>query len=253
MAKTVDRSLDILFALSETESSIPVGQLASIVDIPISTLYRMLQLLEQRGLVRRCGGGSFGLGPAMIELGRAARHQMAYDLTSVSVPVMKMLSQQTGETIILTVPSAFGAVCVEVVDSPKPIRLSFEKGRVLPYHAGASAVMLLAYQNKDVIQHVLDAGEKNTYANGSIFNKDEFLQVLEESRQRGYIITRGEVDPGAVGISAPIFADSNQVVAALTVAGPADRFGQDRIPGLIENLIRSTQQIQDDLIGSVPA
>src|SRR5690606_19846761 len=55
--QTLARALDILFALAEAESTLSVSEIAERVSIPESTTYRLLQTLEQNGVVERRAKG----------------------------------------------------------------------------------------------------------------------------------------------------------------------------------------------------
>jgi IclR family KDG regulon transcriptional repressor len=236
-----------LFALAKGESGLTVGQLAATIDLPISTVYRFLQALEQRGLVRRCGENNYGLGPTVFNLSRAALKQIASDLPSVALPQMQLLTQRTGETSILAVPSEMGAICVQVVHSSKPIHFSFEIGRVLPYHAGATAVTLLAHLDDATAQRVIASNNGIHYAHGGPVDFDTLARTLQQCRQQGYIITRGEVDPNATGIGVPIFNHQGTIMATLTLAGPTDRFSTDSAPNFINQVKKTAHEIQIQL------
>ena len=203
--------------------------------------------LEQRGLVRRSGVASYGLGPALINLSRVALKQIAAELPTIALPFMQLLTQNTGETVILAVPSDLGAICVEVVHSPKTIRYAFEKGRILPYHAGATAVTLLAYLDDLTIRRVIEANEESYYAHGGKLAPETLERTIQSCRSKGFVITSGEVDQGATGIGAPIFDQHGKILAALTLAGPSDRFDSDSMPALIDQVKQTAKDIQEYL------
>lgn len=247
MPKVIGRSMDILFTLAEVETGLSISQLATAVDYPLSTVYRLLRELEQRGLVRRSGEGTYGLGPALISLSRVALKQIAAELPSISLPFMQLLTQSTGETTILAVPSDLGAICVEIVLSPKPLHYGFEKGRILPYHAGATAVALLAYLDDMTVKRVIEANKESYYADGGQVSPDALESVIKRCRSEGYIVTRGEVDQGATGVGVPIFGQHGKLLAALTLAGPTDRFDVETLPTLINQVKQCAKDIQEKL------
>ena len=247
MTKVIDRSSDILFALAEVETGLPVSQLATRINLPLSTVYRLLRPLEQRGLVRRFGEGNYSLGPILISLSRAALKQIAAELPSIALPFMQQLAQETGETTMLAVPSDLGAICVEVVQSPKPIRYAFEKGRILPYHAGATAITLLAFLDAITIKQVIEDHKNSYYADGGIITPETLKSNINNCRAKGYSHTNGEVDPGATGIGVPIFDQHEKILASLTLAGPTDRFESDDLAGLIEKVKHCAKEIQECL------
>ena len=51
-----------------------------------------------------------------------------------------------------------------------------------------------------------------------------------------YAISRGELEDGLSVVAVPVLAGSGATVAALAVAGPRDRFGDQKIPELVRAL-----------------
>lgn len=247
MARVIGRSIDILFALANVETGLSVSQLTSAIDYPLSTVYRLLRELEQHGLVRRGGEGTYSLGPGLIRLSRIALKQIGADLPAISLPYMQSLTQTTGETAMLAVPSDLGAICVEIVLSPKPLHYGFEKGRMLPYHAGATAVTLLAYLDDITVKRIIESIKKTSYAHGGPVSPEILEKTIKRCRLEGYIVTRGEVDPGATGIGVPIFDQRGRILAALTLAGPTERFDMETISTLIDQVKQCAKDIQEKL------
>lgn len=243
--KALNRGLDILFALAESSALLSVEEIAQRTSIPESTTYRLLQTLEERGLVQRHGRGQVGMGSALLALARATRKQIETDLVEIARPYMRDLTARTGETSLLNFRLGMNAVCVESIDSDTPVRLHFEKGNVFPLHSGASALALLAYLESDVIEQIVTANEGAQYAHGGEVTREGLVRAIERIRRDGYAVTVGERDAWAAGVAAPIRGVQGQVLASLCLAGPKDRFSEDVLPGLIEDVMGASRAIED--------
>jgi DNA-binding IclR family transcriptional regulator len=211
--QTLNRALDILFALSEANETLSVSEIAEKVSIPESTTYRFLQTLEQNGIVERKGKSQIGLGMRILDLARSLSQQAHRELLPLALPIMEQLTRQSQETSVLFVRSGMSCVCIQNVRSQGLLQFAVENGRVLPLISGASGKCILAYESDSFIKRLLDTLE----------SPNEQLELAEECkliRERGYSITHGEVDPDIFAISAPVFDAHNLIVASLSLAGP---------------------------------
>ena len=121
-------------------------------------------------------------------------------------------------------------------------------GRITPWHAGAAGKLHLAFLPKEKIQKILSQGLPR-YTERTITDPALLLQELEQIRKQGYAFTIGELDPGVAAITAPIFDARQNVVAAISIGGPASRFTDERLPTLIREVRWAAQEISLRLLG----
>ncbi|HZO76313.1 MAG TPA: IclR family transcriptional regulator [Ktedonobacteraceae bacterium] len=239
---TTDRTIDVLLLFNEQQPVLTAEEISERLKMPRSTTYRYLQSLRSYGLVEENdSSGGFRLGLAVLRLARTARQGM--DLSTVSLPLMQELVAQTGETALLTRRTDAYVVCIERVESQHRVRLSYERGQVLPLHAGASAKVLLAYLAPEEIEAILRTGPFPRYTEQTVTDPDVLRTQLESIRTRGYAMSEGEVDDGVRGVAAPIFDTQKRVIAGLSVAGPAFRINQAVLPGVIQAVQETAKRI----------
>lgn len=63
-------------------------------------------------------------------------------------------------------PTGGQAICLEYIESPRPVRLSFERGRVMPLYAGAASKILLAFLDDRERKRTLAAAEGAVWKTG---------------------------------------------------------------------------------------
>lgn len=246
--QTLDRSLDILFLVAGSAEPLSVSDIAGRCGVAESTSYRLVQALQNRGLLRREARRQVTLGPALFDLARAAFAQIGGDLPKLALPLMEELVRRTGETSFLTVRVGLEVVCIESVESSRGVRVAFGKGQIAPLYAG-SAIALLAHLEEGLIDRVISANEGKRYANGDTVTREHIKEVIARLRAEGHVVTVGEVDPDATGIGTPIFGGGNRAVAALSLAGPSSRLEGVVLPGLIEEARRTAREIGARLAG----
>ncbi|MBV9898672.1 MAG: IclR family transcriptional regulator [Chloroflexi bacterium] len=221
---TAERAIDVLLLFDEEHPFLTASDIARRLDMPRSTTYRYIQTLRSYNLIEEDARGGFRLGTRIFQLGRIARQGLGY--VDVARSYMEQLAALTGEVVLLTRRSGSQVVCVERVegDPRHPIRLSYERGHVLPLHAGASAKVLLAFSDpaeNDAVLSTIEALPR--YTERTVTDRAALARQLERIRADGYALSAGEVDEGVRGIAAPIFQADGRVAAGLSLVGPQFR------------------------------
>jgi DNA-binding IclR family transcriptional regulator len=134
---------------------VTAAEVASDLGTSRSATYRCLQSLKTYGLLEDDPNG-FRLGPTILELARLARK--GFGLSEIALPIMRDLVTTTNETVLLTRRHYDRVVTLEREEPARTtIRLSYERGQVLPIHAGASAKVLIAFADAAEIDRILAA------------------------------------------------------------------------------------------------
>ena len=230
--QALERGLAVLGTVAAASSSLSIAEIAAALDMPESSAYRVVQALRRCGLLSRVGRSGVRMGPAVFSLARSAQRQVADDIPMIALPFMKVLVESTGETAILTVPYGLDVVCVETVEGPQPLHVSFPKHSVTPLYAG-SAVAALAHLDARLAGLVTASARGHLYADGQAVTEEHLRQQTAVVRERGYVVSRGEVDARATSVGVPLFEGVGHCVAAMSVAAPTDRVTDDVLTSLI--------------------
>lgn len=222
---TADRALDILLLFTDETNSLTGAEIAQALGVARSTGYRYLQSLLKRSLVEE-DAGRYRLGPRVFELARVAR--AGFGLVEVARPAMVELAEETHHTVLLTRRSGTHAVCVDAVESSRPVRISYRVGHVTPLNAGAAAQVLLAWEDSRVVDEVLRGAEWARFTDRTITDSATMAERLKRIRARGMAIAQGELDPDIVGVAAPIFDSNSTVRAAVSIAAVSSRYQSKR-------------------------
>ena len=202
--QTLDRAITILDALARSGPA-TLADLVRETGLPRPTAHRLAVALERHGLVVRDRGGRFRLGGRLVGWGAAAGAGLA--LVEPARAVLERLTAQTGESAQLYVREGDQRVCVATHERPTGLRDTVALGAMMPLTKGSGGRVLLAW-----------APDRDR------FEVDP--EVLATVRRTGWAATVGEREPGVASVSAPVKV-GGEVVAALGVSGPAERFGTD--------------------------
>lgn len=217
---TADRALDILLLFNENKLVWTGAEIADRIGVARSTGYRYMQSLVNTGFIEEAVGG-FRLGPRIFELARLAR--AGTSLTDIALPAMRSLVDTVGETALLTRRSGRFVVCLELVEASRAVRLSYERGHVLPINAGAAAEVLLAWAPPDEVASVLNAAPLERFTAKTLIDPGRLQARLAQIRKDGVAISQGELDEQILGVAAPIYNSRGDVTAAVSVAALASR------------------------------
>lgn len=182
------------------------------------------------------------MGPAVFSLARSAQRQVSDDIPMIALPFMKTLVETTGETAILTVPYGLDVVCLETVEGPQPLRVSFPKLSVTPLYAG-SAVAALAHLDVRLAGLVTASARGQRYADGRAVTEEHLKRQMAAVREQGFIVSKGEVDSHATSVGVPLFEGAGHCVAAMSVAAPTERVTEDVVATLVRAAVTAGEAI----------
>jgi DNA-binding IclR family transcriptional regulator len=243
---TADRAVQLLLLYDDNRPTLSAAEVAEHLGMSRSTTYRYLQSLRAAGLLEEDPAtASFRLGPRIFALARVARRGLG--LSELATPTMRHLVAETGETVLLTCRSGSHVICVEREESTHHLRLSYERGQVLPVHAGASAVILLAWLEPAELDRILAETRLDQFTEATITDPNVLRARLSEIRKLGYAVTYGERDPGVVGIAAPIWNEKGRVAAGLSVVIPSHRVSEAKLQDTISAVRAHADEISERL------
>jgi DNA-binding IclR family transcriptional regulator len=243
--QSVDRAISILEILSQRREA-GVSEIAVELGVHKSTAFRLLGALESRGLVEQAEDrGKYRLSFGIIRLagGVAAR----LDLTQQGRPVCQRLAEDIGETVNLAVARSHYAVNLDQVRGTSSVTVHNWVGQLTPLHATSSGKVLLAHFDDRHRAQVIQAAGLESYTPNTITSADVLEKQLEEARRRGYAMTLEELEIGLNAIAAPIRSYDGEVVAAVSVSGPAYRFSEERMRELTPALMAGAADISHRL------
>jgi DNA-binding IclR family transcriptional regulator len=196
----VDRALSVLGVFSAATPVLGLADIAALTQMHKSTVLRLLASLEHAYLIQRQPDGRYALGGGIVRLHQV--YAASFSLESVIMPALRELVMQTKESAAFHVRQGDHRICLHRVDSPRPVRDHIRPGDLLPLNRGAGGRIITAYSG----------------APGPMYARIRREQV---------VVLVGDRIPEIAGIAAPVFGASGELLGALTLTMPADRFKAD--------------------------
>jgi DNA-binding IclR family transcriptional regulator len=94
------------------------------------------------------------------------------------------------------------------------------------------------------LKRLFDQHAKEIKAAGLGYNWEVFKKTLGAIRRAGVCVTRGEVDPGRVGIAAPIFGSDGSVLGSLSSVLPANRADENLVGRIVPLTSAGAREIE---------
>ena len=242
---TADRALEILLMFDDEQPVVSAGEVATRFGMGRSTAYRYLSSLRAQGLLMEAVDGGFRLGPRIFTLARIARR--GFSILQISEPHLQRLLAQTRETVLLTQRNGDELIVIECLESPGPLRISYERGRVLPTPASAAAKVFMAFGPEADSTRILKRRKPIQYTSQTITDPARIAETLADVRTRGYAVNVNEVDEGVAAVAVPIFASSGQVTHSLSIVAPTSRTDVVRLRDLAAMAKSSADQINSEI------
>lgn len=246
MIQSLLRSMELLEVLKEENRSFSIAELSDSMNLPPSTIHRILQTFcEKKYVIRDDRSHTYRLGPALIPLGKAAARGIR--LQDAAHPILTELSARTKEDSYLVIPVENKGLVIEKVDGPHHLRVVEEFGYEMYLHCGAIRKVLLAYQSQDFIDEYFRTIIERDHA----FPRTDsrlLREELDRIRQSGYAITHGEYVTDAVGIGAPIFSSEGSLAGSIGIIAPNSRISDDAHLAFQRELVqKAAAELSSDL------
>jgi len=238
-------AIRVLRCFSKQEPELRLTEISRRLGLSKSNTHRIVSILAEEGLLYRDpGSGRYRLGLGLFELG--ARALRSVDLGPLPLPVMSELWRRTGETVLLGVLEADEVVYIQRIESPRLLRISHAGNPRAPIHCTGTGKAILAWRSEAEIARVIRRGLP-AYTERTITDPERFRRHLAEVRRLGYAVSDQEREVGTRSVAAPVRDATGAVVAALTVAAPAQRLPRAQIPALAALVMDAARRLSEQL------
>jgi DNA-binding IclR family transcriptional regulator len=205
-SQTLDRGLTVLSLLATHSDGLTAAELADELSTARAVVYRLLRTLEAHRLIGRIDT-RYVLGIGVAELASKLRPR----LQATVLPILRRLSEETNSTTLLSVADGDQALILLTEEPTRSMfHLALRQGARHPLDVGADGVAILA-------------GRPAAQSDGS---------EVKLARRRGYALTVGALQSGAVGVAAPI-KTSDWATASIGVVQLGVEVSDPRIPELV--------------------
>jgi len=242
---SVKNAVKILKSFSGSKPNLKVSQLATKLGLSKSTVSRILSTLAIEGFVQKNPkDNSYQLGLAVLTLGGIVTSHL--DVHKEATPVLNKVVMKTGETAHLAILDGLDTIYIHKEECNHPVRILTHIGRRNPSYCISSGKVLLAFNDEQLVEEVIQNGLKK-FANNTITDPDKLRNELEMIRKQGFATSSEEITIGTRSVAAPIRDWRGKVVSAVTVVGPLQRMQDYKIPSIARIVMEAGKEASERL------
>lgn len=238
----LERGLRLLGEFSRDSRTLGAPELARRLDLPRSTVFRLLSTLETLGFLERTGSGNdYRLGMAVLRLG--FEYLSSLELTELGQPVLARLCDEIRYPCNLVVRDGRSIVYVAKVTPPTPFVSAVHIGTRLPAHATVLGRILLEDLTLPELRALYPEEHLEAFSDSTPKTVLELFDMVEVDRQRGYVLGEGFYEASISTIAAPVRDESGHIVAALGATIPSGHIESDRLDELVQRVRTSADEL----------
>ncbi|MBX9824965.1 MAG: IclR family transcriptional regulator [Xanthobacteraceae bacterium] len=259
---SLKRMLAVFDVFTPEEPGLTAEAIMARLNYTRGTGYRYIRELTTAGFLTRTAG-KYSLGPRIIELDFFIRQNDPR--LQVVQPLMRAVSDRLECDTLWT--NFFGdhVVVAHHEKGAAPLTVSYGRGRRMPLFRGAGSKVILAALPAGQLKRLFVDNSNEIAAAGLGNSWKEFRSGMAAIRRSRFFVSKAELEPGNVGVAAPIASDAPNPPGSLVLVFSEKRHATadeakivqitmevaDQISGLIAN--STSPQIVTDLLKKKPA
>jgi len=231
---SADRVFDII-ELVRNRDGVTASTVAEEIDSATSTAYQYLRTIEDNGFLVE-EDGKFYLSLRFLDYGgHAINRQQAHDLAKAKV---KELAESTGERAQYVVPQDGEGVVLHIISESQAVKTGVRIGTRVPLHASAAGKAILAFLPERELFDIIEHGKLEQYTEHTITDPDQLLAELEDIRDEEVAFNDQEQMDRLRAVGVPVRDPNNEIIGALSVAAPSNRFIGETFTKEMPDLLR---------------
>jgi DNA-binding IclR family transcriptional regulator len=228
----VGKALGLLVLLGDEPRGASAAEISRRADLPFSTTYRLLGSLTRDGFVDyEPDGRRYHLGLRIFQLGQAVSNHHGF--AGTALPVLRKVTEQTGEATILSVRDGIHHLTVNKVDGPQTFRVTSDPGFLGALHTTSVGKALVAFAEDEDREKLLEELPLEPLTTLSITDRDAFRAEIDKVRRQGYAVMDEENELGMRAIAVPVFNSQGTAFASLATAAPVFRLSLEAMEALV--------------------
>jgi DNA-binding IclR family transcriptional regulator len=244
--QSVQRAIDILECFDYEKKELSLSEISEALNLNPSTVHGILLTLQMNEYIEKLPEKTkYKLGIKLIEKGTMVLDSL--DLRDIVRPYLELLTNKFKETSHLCI---YRNNTLYVIDKLESLLSTFfmtsEVGLKIPLHSSASGKLILAYLDEKDLNKVLKGINLRRYTENTLSDIDTIKQDLKKIKSQGYSFENEEIELGLYTIAAPIFNHKSDIIATISVLGPAMRM-KEKQKMIVEDLVSYSKKISKSI------
>ncbi|WP_428908014.1 IclR family transcriptional regulator [Niallia sp. Krafla_26] len=231
-SNSLERGLEILTLFNGEEKTLSLAEIAAKLGVSRTVPYRLLYTLQSLGYLRQDEHTKrYELTPKVLELGFS--YLSTLKLPEIAQPYLDGIRDELGSSCHISILEGNEVVYVASAPARGIAAINVSIGMRLPAHATANGKLLLAFQKKEKLNHILNQTDLSRYTDQTFTSIADLEQELQLIKNNGYSLSKGELRSGIQSIAAPIFGRGGNILAAINVVATDSTYNEKTIEEIV--------------------
>lgn len=237
--KSAETTLQVLETIRDLDGA-TVAELAAELDRPTSTVHNYLRTLERNEYLIK-EDDRYRVSVRFLAFGDHVKSRLP--IRRIAKPEIDELAERTGELASVMIEEHNKGVYVYHNSGDKAVTLDAHPGMTTYLHQTALGKALLSQYDAATVDAVVDDHGLPEATPNTITDRDELRSELEDVRERGYAIDRGERVLGVQCVAVPITPSDGPPRGAISVSGPKRRMKEEFFESELPRLVQETASV----------
>jgi IclR family KDG regulon transcriptional repressor len=237
--QSIDRAFSILDEVSKANDyGLSLSEIADKIDLPLSTVYRLVQNLVAWQYLAEKDNGNYVLGFTFLTFGNIVKRDLV--LTNYARKYMEELNQRTRETIYLAILDKLAGdiIYIDKLESQRNIKLAAGIGTHNYIHSTANGKCLVCRLGGDKLKELLAIKGMPKLTDKTLDSLPQFSEEVKKVREAGYALDDLENEAGVRCVAAPVYDYTGNVVAAISISGVESNVSLEMLVNEYSQLVR---------------
>ncbi|MEW6444276.1 MAG: IclR family transcriptional regulator [bacterium] len=238
--QSVAHALDVLEEFKGDAIELGVTELSKKLKLHKNNIFRLLATLEARGYIEQNRSTeNYRLGLKSLELGQTFIRQMG--LLRQARPTLERLAEKANETAYLAIMRNQDVIYLDVVEANQTVRVASRVGLRLPTYCTAVGKVLISSDSEEEIRKRLPE-QIVKMTPKTIVDSKSLVDQLKKVARQGFALDDEEFEEGVRCIAAPVRDYTGNIVAAISISGPAMRMPDKKISDELAPAVRDASE-----------
>jgi IclR family KDG regulon transcriptional repressor len=240
------RALKILDLFAESPREWGVREMARHLSLSPTIVQRLITTLAREGILEQSlTTQRYRVGLRLYQLG--SLYIRANDLMSLAMPELTRLAENYGLSASLGTLAGDQMMYAAAAQARSPISVRVDPGELTDIHSTAFGKAILFDMDDAKILALLGPGPYRAKTARTLTSYKAFIEDIHTARGRGYAICDSENIDGVYAVAAPIYDNSDRIVASVSVAVPQAQLSTTTPEILIELTLSAVRSISQRL------
>ncbi|WP_282939327.1 IclR family transcriptional regulator [Paenibacillus sp. RC67] len=223
----LDRAHSVLHEIAQERGRLKLSDLCQRTSISKSTMFSLLQTMEELGWIEKDKTDSYGLGGYLGWLGSAYFQQ--FDLIDLFKREAPAIMRKIGESVQLAKLEGKEVVYLAKETAPTPVQVISGPGSRFPAHATGLGKMMLTALDEDSWMRLYPPGtalpQLTPYTE---ISSENLKKQVQQAKREGIAFDEQEAVMGFCCIAAPIKQPSGEISGAVSISMPLHEWSNKR-------------------------